>query len=263
MAQIATRTTGEALALKAVLFDKDGTLVDYFGPWLPRAARAIDAVETNYPAIGPELRDSLGIDRSGALTRLGTLGSLPLQDTIARLGSIFDRAGVSQDRRASTQSYLRHMLAFPRSRVPQPIVDIGELFDALHRMGLTVGVITNDTEETGREQLKRLGVYDKLDYYSGYREGQPYKPDPRTMFRFCDEHDIAPESVAYVGDSRVDMEMAVRAGAALAIGVLTGVGVEDTLLPFASVILDSIADLLPFLEEKYGEALTAGTEAGF
>ena len=262
MAQIATRTTGEAPVLKAVLFDKDGTLVDYFGPWLPRAARAVDAVETNYPAIGPELRDSLGIDRNGALTRLGTLGSLPLHDTISRLGSVFDRAGISQDRRASTQSFLRHMLAFPRSRVPQPIVDIGELFDTLHRMGLTVGVITNDTEETGREQLQQLGVFHKLDYYSGYRDGQPYKPDPRAMFRFCDAYGIAPESVAYVGDSRVDMEMAVRAGAALAIGVLTGVGVDDTLLPFASVILDSIADLLPFLEEKYGTCM-AGAEGRF
>ena len=259
MTQIAASSSREAPALKAVLFDKDGTLVDYFGPWLPRAARAVDTVEANYPAIGPELRDSLGIERHGALSLRGTLGSLPLSDSISRLGSVFDRSGIAQDRRASTISYLRHMLAFPRGRVPQPIVELGELFDTLHRMGLAVGVITNDTEDTGRNQLQRLGVYDKLDYYAGYLEGRPYKPDPRTMFRFCDAHGIAPEAVAYVGDSRVDMEMAVRAGAAHAIGVLTGVGVRDTLLPFASVILDSIADILPFLEE-YG-ALPSGTEA--
>ena len=53
------------------------------------------------------------------------------------------------------------------------------------------------------------------------------------------------------------MEMATSAGAALRIGVLTGVGVRETLFPFADVVLDSIAGLLPFLEEKYG-ALPAG-----
>ena len=257
MAQIPARTSRDAPALKAVLFDKDGTLVDYFGPWLPRAAQAIDTVEAQFPNIGSELRSSLGIDRSGALTHRGTLGSLPLHTSLSRLESIFDRAGIEQDCRRSAIDYLRHMLTFPRNRAVEPLADITALFDTLHEMGMAVGVITNDSEEAGREQLRGLGVFHKLDYYAGYRDGQPFKPDPRTLLMFCDAHGIAPTEVAYVGDSRVDMEMAASAGAALSIGVLTGVGVRETLFPFADVVIDSIAGLLPFLEEKYG-ALPAG-----
>ena len=260
MSQIATRTQREVPALRAVLFDKDGTLVDYFGPWLPRAARAIDTVEAHFPSVGPEIRASLGIDRSGALTRRGSLGSLPMHETLALVHNILDRPGISQDSGRSAVSYLRHMLAFPPDRIPQPIVDLDALFDTLHRMGLLVGVITNDAEDTGREQLTGLGVFHKLDYYSGFREGQPFKPDPRALLRFCDAHDVPPEAVAFVGDSRVDMETAVAAGAALSIGVLTGVGSRETLFPFANVALESVADLLPFLEEQYG-ALAAGAEA--
>ena len=70
--------TSQVTGLKAVLFDKDGTLPDYFGPWLPRVTRAAATLEAHFPTIGSQLLRSLGIDDRGALTPHGTLGSLPL-----------------------------------------------------------------------------------------------------------------------------------------------------------------------------------------
>ena len=76
--------------MKAVLFDKDGALLDYFGPWLPRANKAIATLEAHFPTIGPELRRSLGIDDNGALTPQGKPGSLPLPTMLGLTWSALD-----------------------------------------------------------------------------------------------------------------------------------------------------------------------------
>ena len=251
----ASRVTG----LKAILFDKDGTLLDYFGHWLPRANKAIATLEAHFPTIGPELRRCLGIDDHGALIPQGTPGSLPLPTILGLMERALDSYGVAASRKRSALKYLEHMLTLPASTLLEPFLDLGEFFDTLHGMGLVVGVITNDYEGAGRRQLQRLGVFEKLDYFAGYKEGAPFKPNPRTLLRFCESFDIPPQEVAFVGDSRVDVEMAVSAGASLCVGVLTGVGARETLFPFADVALDSAADLLPVLEDR--TALTAGIAA--
>ena len=52
-----------------------------------------------------------------------------------------------------------------------------------------------------------------------------------------------------VGDNRHDLEMA-RAGGRLAIGVLSGTGTRETLMPMADVILNSIVDLPGYLAAR-------------
>ena len=141
----------------------------------------------------------------------------------------------------------------------EPFLDLGEFFDVLHGLGFVVGVITSEYEEAGRRKFQSLGVLEKLDYFAGYKEGSPFKPNPCTLLRLSESFDIPPREVAFVGDSRVDVEMAVNARSSLCVGVLTGVGVKETFYPFTDVMLDSVASLLPFLENR--KALTVGTAA--
>ena len=126
-------------------------------------------------------------------------------------------------------------------------------------LGFVVGVITNEYGEAGHRKFQSLGVLEKLDYFAGYKEGSPFKLNPCTLLRLCESFDIPPREVAFVGDSRVDVEMGVSAGSSLCVGVLTGVGVKETFYPFTDVVLDSVASLLPFLENR--NALTVGPAA--
>ena len=53
-----------------------------------------------------------------------------------------------------------------------------------------------------------------------------------------------------VGDNRHDLEMARAGGAGLAVGVLSGTGTRESLMPLADVILNSIADLPAYLTDR-------------
>jgi phosphoglycolate phosphatase len=65
------------------------------------------------------------------------------------------------------------------------------------------------------------------------------------VLQLCGRLGVAPGRTAVVGDSPADLVMAHSAGAARAIGVLTGVGDRASLEPLADLVLDSIADLAP------------------
>ena len=98
MIPVSSRSS-QVTGLKAVLFDKDGALLDYFVPWLPRVTRAAATLEAHFPTIGPELLRSLGIDDRGALTPHGTLGSLPLPTILALTERMLDSCGVLATRK--------------------------------------------------------------------------------------------------------------------------------------------------------------------
>ena len=55
----------------------------------------------------------------------------------------------------------------------------------------------------------------------GHRPGYAHKPDPTTALLIADELNIKPSQVAFVGDTRADIETAVNAGMH-PVGVLWG-----------------------------------------
>jgi phosphoglycolate phosphatase len=73
----------------------------------------------------------------------------------------------------------------------------------------------------------------------------PIKPAPDALLHLCGLLGVAPARTAIVGDSPADLQMGRAAGAGLVVGVLSGVGVREELAPYADVILQSIAELLP------------------
>ena len=55
--------------------------------------------------------------------------------------------------------------------------------------------------------------------YVGDRPGVPRKPEPANLLYVLEKLGVPPEETAYLGDTSVDMQTAVRAGA-LPVGVL-------------------------------------------
>jgi phosphoglycolate phosphatase len=63
--------------------------------------------------------------------------------------------------------------------------------------------------------------------------------------RLCAETGVEPKETVVVGDAVADLVMAREAGAALAVGVATGVTPESDLRPHADVVVASLGDLRP------------------
>lgn len=229
------------MSLRAILFDKDGTLLDLDGTWVPAYRRAAEHLETvtATPGLALRLLTATGYDAANdrllpaSLLYCGSNGQIveawasdpavPPADTIRDtvLGIFHDQA-------------VNHAA---------PVTDLGELFGTLRARGFVLGVATMDGEAAARATIASLGIGDDLAFVCGFDSGYGIKPGPGMAEAFIAEVGVAPEDVVMVGDAVKDLQMGLAAGCGLRVGVLTGAADRAELAPHADHVLASIATL--------------------
>lgn len=235
----------DASGVRALLLDKDGTLLDYAKTWVPINRRVAD-----YAAQGDAvLRDE--ILRAG--------GHDPATD-IVTAGSLFAGAGL--------QGIVDHLAAIAGSRAPLDLyahtaecfraggasgavlIDgVRDAMAALVQLGIVLGIATNDSADGLAASLGRFGVIEHCAFTCGCDSGHGVKPGPGMVRAFCRATGVAPDAVAVVGDSIHDLEMARSAGA-WRIAVLSGTSGRADLAPHADLVLDSVRDLPPLFAHR-------------
>lgn len=91
-----------------------------------------------------------------------------------------------------------------------------------------LGVVSNKEDSLVRTIVAGTLPGVAFDAVVGARPGWPAKPDPRALVALLDEWAVAPADCAYLGDSDVDMQTAVRAGV-VGCGALWGFRDEEEL----------------------------------
>jgi len=230
------------MPIRAVLFDKDGTLVD------------IQA--THGPATCAVLRDLSGgkeelLVRMANLTRVDLAAQrlLPGCPVISEATDVYGALWARVLRRPLTVDFLREVDAMFLKRTLEylhPVGDPAAVMRDLSRLGYRLGVLTNDAEGNARQHLKRLQVDDLVGFVSGYDSGFGQKPDADPVLAFAARVDVAPAEVAVVGDSPHDL-LSARAAGAIGIGVLSGPNDAAALRPHTDILLPSIAKLADWL----------------
>jgi phosphoglycolate phosphatase len=125
-----------------------------------------------------------------------------------------------------------------------PYAGVPELLDALAVRGLPAAVLSNKPGEfTERCVRERLAAW-RFVYVAGAGSDVPRKPDPAGALRAAAAMGLAPEEIAFVGDTAVDMHTAVAAGMFPA-GALWGFrDAAELLAAGARVLLPAPAELL-------------------
>lgn len=223
-----------------MLFDKDGTLLDYWRTWGP-----INREVARFAAGG-----ELGI--ADELLRLG--GHDPETDRITP-GSVL--AAGSHDEVAA------HFAARLGLRTPPDLArEIERIFreggakhavlmdgvetvlDALQRAGYRLGVATNDSAGGLAASLGRhAGFIERFEFLAGCDSGHGAKPEPGMALAFAGATGLEPSAIAVVGDAVHDLEMGRRAGVGLKIGVLGGTSAHADLAPHADLVLGHLSEL--------------------
>jgi phosphoglycolate phosphatase len=151
------------------------------------------------------------------------------------------RAGVSEQDAAAAVD--RAWFVPDPAAAARPLADLAAVFASIRGPGRRIAVATSDDHEPTRLTLEALGVAHLVDVIIGADEGFARKPAPDVVVRAAAMVGVPVSRTAVVGDSLADLEMGRAAGAGRVIGVLSGVGAQADLGPFADAVLDSVADL--------------------
>ncbi|RUU60144.1 HAD family hydrolase [Mesorhizobium sp. M2C.T.Ca.TU.002.02.1.1] len=232
--------------IKGILFDKDGTLVDFNATWLGIADfMAMDAAEG----------DRWKADRLLAAAGFDFATKRFKPDSIFASGSNMDVVELwfprlSDEDQLLAVSRFNEITSVQGSSMAVALPGIIDSLRTLHKQSYRMGVATNDSTSGAEKTLATLGVAQLFEAAFGYDAVASPKPAPDTVVAFCDLTGLKPGEIAMVGDNRHDLEMARAGGCGLAVGVLSGTGTRDSLAPMADVVLDSVADLPDFLATR-------------
>lgn len=233
--------------ITGILFDKDGTLFDFQATWKR-------VIETVLNTLAPDRETWSKMAHAGGYdpVRGRFLPGSPVvagtTDEIARLWAAFrPDLGAAKIERILDDTGL-DTLADPAALYPTA-ADLPGLLAGLRTDGYVLGVATHDSEQGARIQVDAVGALSAFDFIAGYDSGHGLKPGPGMLLAFAKAAGIVPANIAMVGDSRHDLEVAHSAGAAMAVGVLTGPATRADLAPYADHILPSIEDLPALLAQ--------------
>jgi len=184
---------------RAVLIDLDGTLLDT-APDIAAAGNrmlaALGCPPRDRAAMATYVGKGIAIFVRRALA--GTLDGEPDDAVFARALPIFERCYAEESGR--------------RSR-PYPGARDG--VDALRRMGLALGCVTNKSERYTRALLEATGFAASFDVLVCGDTVARKKPDPLPVLHACAQLGVAPGQALVIGDSLNDVAAARAAGCAV------------------------------------------------
>lgn len=237
-------STPDLAGIDLIVFDKDGTLIDFDTMWAGWAVALARALEE---ATGEPLADSLfaAIGFSADAARAAPSGPLG-SHSMAQLREITVGVVVASDRSPADAERIVAAAWRPPDPVGRaiPLTDLAALFTALRAGGRRIAVATGDDRGPTEATLRALGLSDLVDAVATPDDGHPTKPDPGMLVHLCATLGVEPARTAMVGDASVDLEMARTAGFGLVVGVLSGASRREDLEPLADVLLDSVAGLV-------------------
>jgi phosphoglycolate phosphatase len=227
------------LAIRGILLDKDGTIVDYGRTWLPVNRTAALHAACGNNALAAELLRLGGHDpETDRITPGAPLAAGDLMD-IARAFAAHPDVAPAPELVAGIERVFLQGAAARSVLIDGARAAIAEL----HERGFCLGIATNDSAAGIEASLGRHGIMGCFDFAAGCDSGYGAKPDPRMAFAFCETVGLAPQEIAVVGDAVHDLAMGRAAGVGLNVGVLSGTSGRPDLAGLADLILDSIAEL--------------------
>jgi phosphoglycolate phosphatase len=226
--------------IRAVLFDKDGTLFGFEASWGAWAADAIADLAEGKADRATGLAAAMRFD---PVARRFAPDSPVIAATTTEVAERLLPLLPHHDAR-SLLGRLNRLAAAARMVEAVPLAP---LMAELRRRGLRLGVATNDAADSASAHLRAAGLAGAFDFVAGYDSGFGAKPAPGMLLAFAEHTGLSPESVAMVGDSTHDLA-AGRAAGMRTIGVLTGPARAEDLAPLADLILPDIGHLPDLLD---------------
>lgn len=226
--------------IRAVLFDKDGTLLDYARTWTPINREVALLAARGDARLADLLLDIGGQDPISGAVRAGSPLAAGTHDEIAEAFA----AHLGPATPPGLAAAIADVFSTGGAKHAVLVDDALPTLAQLTASGLVLGVASNDTHAGIEASLGRHpGVLEHFAFLAGCDSGYGAKPGPGMVLAFAAAMDIPAGSIAVVGDAVHDLEMALRAGAGMRIGVCGGTSPRAALSPLADHVLERLGEL--------------------
>ena len=234
-----------------VVFDKDGTLIDFHKIWGPRLTRGAHKLARELSLSNEFYRHlyrALGFDdKTGVTDGQGPLATAPLNQFATIVANVVFQHDISWDSACelTDQLMVSEMTAGPR---PEELIPRGNIKRSLCRLfdaGFALTVATTDNRLATQSALDALQID---HFFSDIRCGDdvgPVKPDVAVLESSALSQQCRVDQIVMVGDTVSDLMMAKNAGAKCCVGILGGAGSEDQLTALADFLIEDIGEIQP------------------
>ena len=200
---------------KAIIFDKDGTLLDFDSYWVTVSRVALADILAKTDAVDVTVDDLLlaigvhdGVTDIDGILCWGTYAGIAevLHQTLVAHGCTMPLDRFTE---IALDAYHRYV----GDGIMRPTCDnLREALSALKERGFLLAVVTTDDPYTTDQCLLGLGVRDLFDCLCTDDGICPPKPDPRAVHDLCKKYGLSLDEIVMVGDTLTDMRFAKNAG---------------------------------------------------
>lgn len=206
--------------IEAVLFDLDGTIIDTNELIIESFLHALKGI----------VPESFG--RTHIIPSMGQPLTMQLQQFSGRQ-NVDDLTRLYRE-----YNHLRHdemVSLFP---------GVAEVIQALHEAGVKIGIVTTKMRASSIRALDLLGVYKYVDTLVALDDVEHAKPHPEPVAKAIAALEVGASATFMVGDSSVDIQSAIAAGA-VPVGVAWSLKGADLLFESGAVhMLHEMKELL-------------------
>ena len=225
--------------IRAILFDKDGTLLKFTEGWVDSIVGFLEnkILDDNKKR---KLFKEIGIREDGGVEENSILSS----ETAMDLAIIFSKY-LDEDLNEIYRELDDHLLRYLKenNKFIRETCDLRNLFEDLRERGILIGIFTSDNYRQAKYSMEYLGLDSFIDFYAAadiYKK----KPNKESLEVFKKKYSLEDQEIIIVGDSRVDM---VFGEDTVKVGVLCGTGSREMLAKYTDNIIDDPSQVLKFL----------------
>lgn len=228
---------------QAIIFDKDGTLIDFdamWGGWTIYLANQLQ--QASGLDVLPKLCQTFGVDKAtNKVLPGGKLASMPISLLYDLTIEVMESHGLNNGEAAKI---VEQNWCIPDPvMLAKPLTDLRALFGQLTEIGIKIAIATADDRAPTQAMVDAFDIGEFISCMACADDGIPSKPAPDMALNLCKLMNVEPSNVMIIGDTNSDLKMAHAAGVGMAVGVLSGVSSTKDLSGLADMLIDTIDEL--------------------
>lgn len=225
--------------IKAILFDKDGTLLKFSDIWVDSIVKFLNEKNLSEDK-KKKLFKKIGVKENNEVEENSILSSETVKDLALIFSEFLD--GKIDEIYREIDDFLLEFLKENKEEIVETC-DLKNLFIDLKSRGIIIGLFTSDNFRNAKFSMEYLNLDNFIDFYAA-ADLYEKKPNTESLEIFKEKYSLKDEEIIIVGDSKVDM---IFGKDTIKLGVLCGTGSREMLLKYTENIAEDPRGVLKLL----------------